>query len=213
MHSRLVFGVLVVNPSCADCSSLSDHSSTDKLFSTYAAAPPPCSQSTCCQICRCRSRYRAWCHLCPVSVSTPCFPAFTKSYQCSKSQSRGLVKASHIAGRGPGGHTCIWWPKSWEVLVLVDCANGHADVANLQANAAQVAQSTEDSRHGCGWCCVGAMGCGTRSSRLKHWKRKREVSIRGKRGSCSPSTAFLARLLEEDEGDDSRLKKRGIQLF
>ena len=44
------------------------------------------------------------------------------------------------------------------------------------------------------------------SSRLKHWSRKREVSIRGKRGSYSPS--FLARLLEEDEGDDSRCRYR-----
>ena len=44
------------------------------------------------------------------------------------------------------------------------------------------------------------------SSRLKHWSRKREVSIRGKRGSCSPS--FLARLLEEDEGGDSRCRYR-----
>jgi hypothetical protein len=138
----------------------------------------------------------------------PYFPAFTFSYQCSISQSRGLVKASYVARRSPGGweHTCIWWPKSWEVLALVRCANGYADVSNLQANAAQVAQGTEDSRHGCGWWCVGAMGCGTRSSRLKHWKRKREVSIRGKRGSCSPSTSFLARLLEEDKGDDGRPK-------
>lgn len=204
VHSRLVFGVLVVNPSCADCPSLSGRSSNDKLFSTYAAAPPPYSQSTCCRICQCRSRYRAWCHLCPISASLPCSPAFTVSYQCSISQSRGSVKASSVAGHGPGGHTCIWWPNSWKVLALVGWVNGQADVANLQANAAQVAQGTEDSRHGCGWCCVGATDCGTSLSRLKHWKRKREVSIRGKRGSCSPSTAFLARLLEEDDGEDSK---------
>jgi len=162
VYSRLVFGVLVVNPSCADCPRLSDHSSKHIFFSTYAAAPPPCSQSTCCQICRCRSRYRAWCHLCPVSVSMPCFQAFTVLYQCSISQNRGLVRAPHAAGRGPGRHTCIWWPKSWRMLALVKCPNGYTDMSNLQANAAQVAQSTEDSRHGCGWCCVQAMGCGTR---------------------------------------------------
>ena len=133
-----------------------------RLFSTYVAAPLPCSQSTCCRICRCRSRYRAWCHLSPVSVSTPWSLAFTKSYQCSKSQSRGLVKASHIAGRGPGGHTCIWWPKSWEALALIMYTNGYVDMSNLQANAAQVAQGTENSRHCCGWCCVGAVNCGTR---------------------------------------------------
>lgn len=161
-HSRLVFRVLVVDPSCADCPCLSNHSVKAGFFLTYAAAPPPGSRSTCCRICRFRSRFRAWCHLSEVLVSKIHFLAFVMPYQCSISQDPGSVEASSLAGCVMIGRTCIWWPKSWEMLALVRSAQELAIVSNLQANAAQVAQGTEDSRHGCGWCCVGAMVCGTR---------------------------------------------------
>jgi len=53
-----------------------------------------------------------------------------------------VSKGSSVANRGLGGHTCIWWPKSWEMLVLAQSSDELAGMSNLQANAAQVAQGT-----------------------------------------------------------------------
>lgn len=46
---------------------------------TYAAAPPQGSRRTCCRICRCRSRYRAWCRLWKLSLR-PCSPMLLPSH-------------------------------------------------------------------------------------------------------------------------------------
>ena len=173
------------------------------LFFTYAAAPPPGSRSTCCRICRCQSRFRAWCHLFKYSVPGLHFQAFLISYQCSISQDPGSVEASSRAGCVMVGHTCIWWPKSCEELAVAQCAQELAIVSNLQANAAQVAQSTQDSRHGCKWCCARAMAC----SRARLGCAVEASTSRRKRGSSL--AIFLAELLtEQDEDGNTRFLLR-----
>jgi hypothetical protein len=53
-----------------------------------------------------------------------------------------VSKGSSVANHGLGGHTCIWWPKSWEMLARTQCSDELAGRSDLQANAAQVAQGT-----------------------------------------------------------------------
>jgi hypothetical protein len=60
---------------------------------------------------------------CTISVSMPYFQAFAEPYRCSIPRNPGLAEASFLVGRDQGGHTCIWWPKSWEMLALVGCVH------------------------------------------------------------------------------------------
>jgi hypothetical protein len=196
-HLRLIFSLLVVDPSCADYPRLSFCPKNDRMYPTYAAAPPPCSQSTCCRTCLCRPRYRAWCHLYTLSVSMLHAQSFNIPYQCSIARDPVLVEVSSWASRGYGGRTCIWWPKSWEVLAKSKACDRARVLTNLQANAAQVAQGTQDSRHGCGWYCARSIAA---ESRCRPGVAV-EAASRGKRGSCSLRGAWRTPLMKRQQDE------------